>query len=114
MREIKFRAWNLKTKRWNTVGQHNIYHGQLMPTFEGEQVLMQYTGLKDKHGTEIYEGDIVKILHISGSGKTHEFIREVKWFGHGYASYLETYGIEVIGNIWENPELLDRPTKAKD
>ena len=74
-----------------------------------EFILMQYTGLKDKNGKEIYEGDVVKC----SSGCPHQVVWQHDFFGmpmwylsglnEGYA-WTETE--EVIGNIYENPELL--------
>lgn len=95
----------------------------------GELVLSQYTGLKDKNRREIYEGDIVKWGHIEGGiecpvriaevriGGQVEFVSRQKEvvrrgddeyrFGYGSFAYKDTYRwLEVIGNIYENPELL--------
>lgn len=80
-------------------------------------VLMQYTGLKDKNGKEIYEGDIVKLIADSCRGdKFKPFIAGYVSFRSG-SFYItdnavsrfrwEDYIVEVIGNIYENPELLD-------
>ena len=115
-RIIKFRAWNKTSSKWmnlkDCIDIDN--YGGVYPfvrTDKAEIELMQYTGLKDKNGVEIYEGDILRI----GSS----LIEEVKWVGVGdwvgvkqpmvgFISYETIYPkpIEVIGNIYENHELL--------
>lgn len=125
-REIKFRAWDKRDSKMHEVfGLTNISvcykENAKMPAYEvlsDEIQIMQYTGLLDKNGKEIYEGDIVQLF----IGKhTHEKPIEVKWkqeigscgccfeefFGNGF---VITGGncceYEIIGNIYENPELL--------
>jgi len=118
MREIKFRAWdNLRKKMlckgvkfmiyedgsWS--GVDAISGGVLV---EEDDILMQYTGLKDKNGKEIYEGDIVK---FSGRGK---WIVEwesgendgYSWEGYSTPIKSDYKTFEIIGNIYENPELI--------
>ena len=87
--------------------------------FEDEKVkLMQYTGVKDKNGKEIYEGDIVKIIKLEGYG---EYCEQVEYTGRieCYISEFRiqplnlrlsdesTVEIEIIGNIYENKNLLE-------
>jgi len=83
-----------------------------------ELVKRQYTGLKDKNGTEIYEGDIVN------HSKQSAIFGEVKYFEGGFVVGVSACDfalmqfncpkfVEVIGNIHENPELLSNVPKAK-
>ena len=76
--------------------------------------LNQCTGLKDRNGILIYEGDIVKIFHVSGRMQGKYFFDVVEWNDLRCRFDTENYGImndddvyEVIGNIYENPELLE-------
>lgn len=68
-------------------------------------LIEQYTGVKDANGKEIYEGDIIKMLPDSLNG---EEIVEVKWRNEGFWGYFNAFdNCEIIGNIHENPELID-------
>ena len=121
MREIKFRAWDKtlnKIHSWSIIENHFTFEELLDDDFFEA---MQYTGLKDKNGTEIYDGDYIRysMRTINGSIYTHVcrvFQHESgTWRIEGYHednhSY-ETKGTvyaahlicEVIGNIYENPE----------
>ena len=117
-REIKFRAWDgnkvvdfgdLMCKQ----GHFNAFINTLAERTaankpnDNKYKLMQYTGLKDKNGVEIYEGDIIRIKNNHGY-----FIKKsVAWNnGNRWQGFRVGKGdreIEVIGNVYENPELLE-------
>lgn len=119
MREIKFRAWFEKFKEMYTVKMVDLqreiaYFDKYNYRSFYDINLMEYTGLKDKNEKEIYEGDIVKLRANHGIGVVKysdewgafivEYIklRPLAVLGMNY--YKED--IEVLGNIYENPELL--------
>ena len=105
-REIKFRAWDREIKKMTKpFSPWQMADALSIRLFDGRMIPMQYTGLKDKNGKEIYEGDIV-----SNNLKEQGI---VKWEGIGFdwgddfsKGKGDTDEIEVIGNIYENPELL--------
>ncbi|MEC3942085.1 YopX family protein [Enterococcus mundtii] len=118
----KFRAWYTPFKG-EKFGQEMKYgqagrlitHAEMAPD---QYVLMQSTGLKDKNGVEIFEGDIVK--KTNGSIGYVVYLQQEAGFvvvlkksdyrlGHRNTgeSYTEATNHEVIGNIYENPELLE-------
>jgi uncharacterized phage protein (TIGR01671 family) len=120
MREIKFRAWCFDSKKlsYNIIG--NIYISEMaLWANSHEYELMQYIGLKDKNRKYIYEGDIVKIpagwfgdIHYKESVGIIEYLENefyprnpndnngVTWQEFNWKD------VEIIGNIYENPELL--------
>ena len=121
-REIKFRAWHKDLKKMFKIGQITLekgtwnfepndrdFIGMSIPS-QPSFVLMQYTGLHDKNGKEIYEGDIVKTFNdeICIVEYNHnEFGIKVidKSKPYGWVDFVE-YKIEVIGNKFDNPDLL--------
>lgn len=166
MREIKFRAWETKEKRMLHNGSFDVHlfsggsdygishnfmdESERQYRFTScknnnwnkdkpEVILLQFTGLKDKNGKDIYEGDIIQILYTdwcSPHTKEHhsmgisEYKKSISRTGIcvnvGYKVYLEfkneyTGSIhegkhgekEVIGNIYENPELLEKGGEKK-
>ena len=106
-REIKVRAWDKPNKQMR--GPWEVWYIPENMNFE----LMQFTGLNDKNGKEIYEGDIVEmngwVAQIVWSGFTSSFMYEkpAKRSGNVDDFLWQSYaGMKVIGNIMENPELL--------
>ena len=109
-REIKFRCWDKRFKKFDYGG------GALLLRHNSDdfEEVQQYTGLRDKNGKEIYEGDIVRF------NDDDNFLFKVVWaskYGSWYVVPLGDYyneaplgkseeACEVIGSIYENPELL--------
>jgi len=129
-RPIKFRAWDKDDNKmyyafpnWCISLDGDIYtNADPLKNLNKIVELMQFTGLKDKNGKEIYEGDVVRIITDSDNGFAGHYSdlnSEVVWDEDYTAWYLplgfqqlgqaigdEEVSIEVIGNIYENGELL--------
>ena len=108
MRIIKFRAWDNinKIMLYPAVVKESftaISSGDLLNKYE---IVMQYSGLNDKNGKEIYEGDVVKdglrFLFCKFTNGSFNFFTK-----HGFMiTNVDTTWFEIIGNIYENPELV--------
>ncbi len=138
-RKIKFRAWDSKNKKWVSqvpssdrleclldnpdagISHHDIDeesgiffypHNPLGDDFNGRVIYQQYTGLNDKNGLEIYEGDVIKQSDFR-CGPVEWISEKDGWDFSGWKMRHSTWGdgiegSEVIGNIFENPELLEK------
>ena len=134
MREIKFRAWDKDNEKMVYIPGVKRTEDWLSPEInelikhcqeEENYILMQYTGLKDKNGKEIYEGDILDFQNANMKKPT--LLGYVKYHVeracYTVGVYFDAYGLplcdecdngicdaknlKVIGNIYENPELLE-------
>ena len=132
-REIKFRAWDKVEKAFVvpldfcitgmgqlllTKSNELISFGEFKEIADDRYLVMQYTGLKDKSGREIYEGDIIKFIYKYRILNAEVYFCEIlyewrlkKQFLIGEKitmpfSLLIESDFEIIGNIYENPELL--------
>src|SRR5947209_17217060 len=119
---MKYIAWDSKEKRMVEVNMLYFPHtGNPYPVWGdardnegavlGRYKLREFTGLRDKNGKEIYEGDVMQAKYFSG-GTEYEHLAVMTWDEKDTCFYWRTIkglwdtwmGIEIIGNIYENPE----------
>ena len=113
MREIKFRAWHKNRKTFldfywavDKLGRtFSILDKYVYDEFTNEVELMQYTGLKDMNGVEIYEGDILQ--DPDDEGFCYEVEYDYGRFSCGDNDLIDCLGCTVVGNRFDNPELLE-------
>lgn len=118
MRPIKFRAWIERPNNnpdekpvMKYEAEYWAGFGDICTGHTKNIILMQFTGLHDKTGKEIWEGDVVRWNEEFSDSGIEERISEVKYQGHGFfpmcAPYFESIkNCEVLGNVHEHPELL--------
>lgn len=119
MRKIKFRAWDKRFKKmldFDWIKTFSATFGDFLFNGSKNLILMQYTGLEDKNGKEIYEGDIIKIkgwkynceiVYVCGRYELQMIHGKLKrsrscWY---LADYL--FEVKIIGNVYQNPRLLE-------
>lgn len=122
MNNLKFRAYFEQYERMidniGIINQNMILvdftnSGELEPIFITDKIhVMQSTGLFDKNGVEIFEGDIVRNTHTGSVGRVHWCVHNTGFFYYvekdkkDYTVFRANHNLEVIGNVYENKELI--------
>ena len=132
MRVIKFRAWDSQNKEMLVTPLESCFSlSRFFGFLHDDMHIMQFTGLEDKNGKEIYEGDILKYTNRKNHHCEFEqyfsvefdkldlgndiYSQTIGWgvkcpgldMDQGILSLFGTHNVEVVGNIHENPELLE-------
>lgn len=110
-REIKFRAWHIKTKKYFPLDGSDSFS-----VFEDDAFIVeQFTGLRDRDGIPIYEGDVLRVPGVATLRDVGPVISYRGAFGvelegkkvrPWYLCNFHEHDMEILGNIHENPELL--------
>lgn len=121
-RELKFRAWSTKHKKFLTIGFHIIGETTLFDLLNQHRLeeldtieITQFTGLKDNKGVEIYEGDIISYTPFNQQDYKNTIVEVLTLDAFHWFQDLEEMlnesnkcDVEVIGNIFENKDLLKK------
>jgi len=100
-REIKFRVWNDTEKLFVTIGMNIRESSRFWDSLNvnDSYIIQEFTGLKDKNSKEIYEGDIIKYPNAPYKDQWVQMLVEYPF------TYKNMTDVEVIGNMFQNPEL---------